>query len=178
MTNNEIICSAAIEQGIYTEEQVEAILASGHMLPLHTFQEWKARGYSVKKGEKAMMHVDLWKYTTRPAKALREAAEAAGEELPDDPHYYKKLSHLFHVSQVRRTDGSDDETGSAGTAPAAPVEQGSDETPAEAAPAPVADQAAPVEQAAETPAAPLSRSEFYNALEALLEDENGQLCLG
>ena len=176
MTNNEIICSAAIEQGIYTEEQVNAILATGHMLPLHTFQEWKARGYSVKKGEKAMMHVDLWKYTTRPAKALREAAEAAGEELPDDPHYYKKLSHLFHVSQVRRTDGSGDETGSAGATPAAPVEQESNETPA-AAPAPVMEQAAP-EQAAETPAAPLSRTEFYKALDALLEDENGQLCLG
>jgi len=176
MTNNEIICSAAVEQGIYTEEQVNAILASGHMIPLHTFQEWKARGYSVKKGEKAMLHVDLWKYTTRPAKALREAAEAAGEELPDDPHYYKKLSHLFHVSQVRRTDGSDDETGSVGTTPAAPVEQGSDETPA-VAPAPVMEQAAP-EQATETPAAPLSRTELYKALDALLEDENGQLCLG
>ena len=104
MTNNEIICSAAIEQGIYTEEQVNAILASGHMIPLHTFQEWKARGYSVKKGEKAMLHVDLWKYTTRPAKALREAAEAAGEELPDDPHYYKKRSHLFTAEQVQRTE--------------------------------------------------------------------------
>ena len=176
MTNNEIIYSAAIDAGIYTQEQADAILASGHMLPLHTFQEWKARGYSVKKGEKAVLHVDLWKYTTRPAKALREAAEAAGEELPDDPHYYKKLSHLFHVSQVRRTDGSGDETGSAGTAPAAPVEQGSDETPA-AAPAPVMEQAAP-EQSSETPAAPLSRTEFYKALDALLEDENGQLFLG
>ena len=169
MTNNEIIYSAAIDAGIYTEEQAAAILASGHMLPLHTFQEWKARGYSVKKGEKAVLHVDLWKYTTRPAKALREAAAAAGEELPDDPHYYKKLSHLFHVSQVRRTDGSDD--GGAGEKPAAP--ETVNETPA-AAPAPVEQPAAPVEQAA----APLSRTEFYKALDALLEDDNGQLFLG
>lgn len=173
MTNNEIIYNAAINAGIYTEEEADAILASGHMLPLHTFQEWKSRGYSVKKGEKACLHVDLWKYTTRPAKALREAAAAAGEELPDDPHYYKKLSHLFHVSQVRRTDGSDD--GDALPTPATPVEQAADEKPAAA---PAVEQAAPVEQEHETTAAPLSRSEFYKALDALLEDDNGQMFLG
>ena len=163
MTNNEIIYSAAIDAGIYTEEQAAAIIASGHMLPLHTFQEWKARGYSVKKGEKAMLHVDLWKFTNKPPKAAREQAAADGRELDDDPHYYKKLSHLFHVSQVRRSDGSD-----AGEKPAAP--EAVNETPAEAA---------PVEQAAsETPAAPLTRSEFHKAVEALLEDDDGQIFLG
>jgi len=110
MTNNEIIYRAAIDAGIYTEEQAAAILSAGEDLPLHTFQEWKTRGYSVKKGEKAVLHVDIWKYTTRPAKGLREAADAAGEDLPDDPHYYKKLSHLFHVLQVRRTDEDANET--------------------------------------------------------------------
>lgn len=155
MTNNDIITSAAIETGIYTEEQAAAILASGHTLPLHTFAEWKARGYSVKKGEKAVLHLYLWKYTTRPSKALRDAAEAAGEELPDDPHYYKKLSHLFHASQVRRMDGSED--GEAGETPAA--------VPAE--------QAAP-----ETPTAPVTRSGFLAELDALMEDDNGQLFLG
>ena len=164
MTNNEIIYSAAIDAGIYTQEQADAILASGHFLPLHTFQEWKARGYSVKKGEKAVLHVDLWKFTNKPPKAAREQAAADGRELEDDPHYYKKLSHLFHVSQVRRSDDTDD--GSAGDTSAA-LEA--------AAPA----EAAPVEQTAnETPAAPLSRSEFHKAVEALLEDDDGQLFLG
>lgn len=160
MTNNDIITSAAIETCIYTEEQAAAILASGHTLPLHTFAEWKARGYSVKKGEKAVLHLYLWKYTTRPSKALRDAAEAAGEELPDDPHYYKKLSHLFHASQVRRMDGSED--GEAGETPAA--------APAEEAPA---EQTAPV-----ISAAPVTRSAFLAELDALMEDDNGQLFLG
>ena len=80
MTNNEIIYSAAIDAGIYTQEQADAILASGHFLPLHTFQEWKARGYSVKKGEKAVLHVDLWKFTNKPPKAAREHAAADGRE--------------------------------------------------------------------------------------------------
>ena len=33
-----------------------------------------------------------------------EEAEEAGEELADDPHYYKKLSHLFMLDQVERTE--------------------------------------------------------------------------
>ena len=101
MTNNEIIYAAAVANGIYTEDEAAAILASGHMLPLHTFQEWKSRGYIVKKGEKARLSVDLWKYTTRPGKAAIEAAKAEGKDPEDDPHYYKKLSHLFHISQVQ-----------------------------------------------------------------------------
>ena len=32
-------------------------------LPFHTFQDWKSRGYSVKKGEHALFTADLWKYT-------------------------------------------------------------------------------------------------------------------
>lgn len=91
MTNNQIIFDAAIAAGIYTEDEATAIIASGHALPLHTFQEWKARGYSVKKGEKACLHVDLWKFTNKPPKAVREQAAADGRELEDDPHYYKNM---------------------------------------------------------------------------------------
>lgn len=39
MTNNEIIYSEAIAAGIYTQDQADAILASGHALPIHTFPE-------------------------------------------------------------------------------------------------------------------------------------------
>lgn len=85
MTNNEIIYSEAIAAGIYTQEQADAILASGHALPLHTFPEWKRLGYSVKKGEKAAVKTRLWKYTTQPTKAAREAAELAGKERTPTP---------------------------------------------------------------------------------------------
>lgn len=49
MTNTEIIINEAVENGLYTMEQIENILASGHMIPLHTFQAWKSAGYIVKK---------------------------------------------------------------------------------------------------------------------------------
>ena len=117
-TNSEIIYKAAVNAGIYTEQQAAAILMSGRALPIHTFMEWKNLGYSVKKGEKAALHVDLWNYTTKPSKAAREQAAAEGKELADDPHYYLKLSHLFTLDQVKRT-GSSDETSDAGEQPAA-----------------------------------------------------------
>lgn len=50
MTNTEIIINEALANGLYTEEQIENILASGHMIPLHTFKAWKDAGYIVKKG--------------------------------------------------------------------------------------------------------------------------------
>lgn len=49
MTNSQIIISEAIANGIYTKEEVEAILESGHMIPVHTFATWKSAGYNVKK---------------------------------------------------------------------------------------------------------------------------------
>jgi len=104
MTNDEIIYKSAISAGIYTEQEAAAILATGRSLPIHTFVEWKLRGYSVKKGEKARLHLDLWMFTDKPGKAAREKAAAEGKELSDDPHYYKKRSHLFTAEQVQRTE--------------------------------------------------------------------------
>lgn len=72
----------------------------------HTFQGWKKRGLSVKKGEKAALVCWLWKWTDKPNAAARKAAEEAGEELNPDPHYYKALSYLFFVDQVERRNES------------------------------------------------------------------------
>ena len=70
----------------------------------HTFAEWKRLGYSVKKGQHAAITCDLWKYTDKPGKAAREAAEAAGTDAPEtDPHFYKAKSHLFHALQVEKS---------------------------------------------------------------------------
>ena len=101
MTNSQIIYNAALAHG-YTEDQLSQLLeAYKGDLPFHTFQEWKARGYSVKKGEHALFTADLWKYTSKPSKATIKAAEEAGKDAPEEsPHYYKKLSHLFSFSQV------------------------------------------------------------------------------
>ena len=101
MTNSQIIYNAALAHG-FTEDQLSQLLdAYKGDLPFHTFQEWKARGYSVKKDEHALFTADLWKYTSKPSKATNKAAEEAGKDAPEEaPHYYKKLSHLFSFSQV------------------------------------------------------------------------------
>ena len=101
MTNSQIIYNAALAHG-FTEDQLSQLLdAYKGDLPFHTFQEWKARGYSVKKGEHALFTADLWKLTSKPSKAMIEAAKEAGKDIPEDaPHYYKKLSHLFSFAQV------------------------------------------------------------------------------
>lgn len=76
---------------------------------VHTFGEWKREGMNIKRGSVAILRADLWMWTDKPSKAQRAAAEArkaAGETDADpdhaDPHYYKKLCHLFSVLQVEK----------------------------------------------------------------------------
>lgn len=80
---------------------LEAFLAAGLF---HTFQYWKACGYSVKKGEHAAITCYLWKYTEKAAKAEIEA-KALPEECEDpehNPRFYKVKAHLFHLGQVKK----------------------------------------------------------------------------
>jgi hypothetical protein len=67
---------------------------------IHTFAEWKARGYYVRKGEKAVTKFTIWNFTNKPNKAAREAAKEAGEEVGTNPHYYMKESYFFTLSQT------------------------------------------------------------------------------
>lgn len=83
-----------------TIADVEIILAAAE---LHTFDHWKKEGKSVKKGETHLIECYLWKYTTRPSKAQREAAEAEGKEAAPAPHFYPTKSHLFSCLQVHDT---------------------------------------------------------------------------
>lgn len=81
-----------------TAHDAEIMLAASE---LHTFDYWKKEGKSVKLHEKALIECYLWKYTTKPSKAQREAAEAEGKEAAPDPHYYPTKSHLFSCLQVQ-----------------------------------------------------------------------------
>lgn len=67
---------------------------------IHTFADWKARGYFVNKGEKAKARFAIWNYTSKPSKKIREAAEAEGKEAAEDPHYYMKEAYFFTISQT------------------------------------------------------------------------------
>lgn len=96
MTNLTIITNAAIQAGIFSADEAEAIIKSGHSLPLHTFAEWKRMGYNVKKGEKACLKCDIWRKSTKKLPVLVD-----GEEVEND-RFYKKTSHFFTFNQVEK----------------------------------------------------------------------------
>ena len=100
MTNVAIITTAAVQAGIFSETEAEAIIKSGRELPLHTFAEWKRLGFMVKKGEKARMQVEIWKKSN---KIVAKATMPDGtEEEIESGRFYKKLSHFFTIDQVQR----------------------------------------------------------------------------
>ena len=103
MTNNEIIFENV--RASFTPAQLaELVNATYTADQFHTFAEWKRMGYSVKKGAKSAITCQLWKYTDKPGKAVREAAEAAGKDAPEtDPHFYMAKAHLFHALQVEKS---------------------------------------------------------------------------
>ncbi len=107
MTNTEIIRKAAEAHGFTLAQLDELAHAFNGDLPFHTYAEWKSRGYHVKRGEKAIFAVELWKYTSKPSKAQQDAqAETTEGETPEEAagHYFKKLSHIFSAAQVERDD--------------------------------------------------------------------------
>ena len=98
MTNYEIIRNEAINNGIYSEEEIEQMEANMEGVPLHTFAFWKMCGYSVRKGEKACVTTYLWRFKKAKKKDLEEAVEIDPET--DPAHYYKAKAFLFHRGQV------------------------------------------------------------------------------
>lgn len=80
-----------------TIEEAEALTAAGNV---HTFDYWKKEGKSVKFGEKHIVECYLWKFTTKPSRAQREAAAEQGKEAAEHPHFYPTKSHLFSCLQV------------------------------------------------------------------------------
>lgn len=62
--------------------------------PIHTFLRWKEYGYSVKKGEKAIAQLEIWKYT--------EKKKTDGEDVEEEnaEHAFKKKAFFFCFAQV------------------------------------------------------------------------------
>lgn len=100
MSNFEIIANSAIGAGIYTKEQVEAIISSGFRLPLHTFAEWKRLGFAVKKGEKASMTCRIWKFSDKKT----ESADDVNVDEADSRYYLTK-AFFFTREQVEEIKG-------------------------------------------------------------------------
>lgn len=98
MTNLNIIANEAIVQGIYTKEQITAMLQRYGGLLIMTFSEWKQRGYTVKKGEHAKIICSIWrKKTSKPNEEVNQ-----NEEIQQDLGFYKKVSYFFTLDQVEK----------------------------------------------------------------------------
>lgn len=82
MTNKEIIAQAALEIGLYTEEEVKKMLENEEEIPLHTINGWNQLGkYRVKDGEEGI-EVRLW----------RKKETGTG--------FYKAKSFLYRLEQL------------------------------------------------------------------------------
>lgn len=82
MNNGQIIEMAKANAGIVEE--------------IHTFKGWKNRGYSVKKGEKTILKVTIWKKPESKDKETGETIEGEG--------FFMKTAHFFGAHQVEISD--------------------------------------------------------------------------
>ncbi|MBR4549249.1 MAG: hypothetical protein IKO83_04940 [Oscillospiraceae bacterium] len=70
--------------------------------PIHTFNYWKERGYSVIKGEKAVIKLTIWKHTERKCKVPEDAnADTAAIMAEPVTCMFMKTSAFFSLSQVQ-----------------------------------------------------------------------------
>lgn len=100
MTNMQLIYSAAIAEGLYSEEEAAELLVRFGRLPLFTFKVWRQMGQSVKKGEHAKLVVRLWQRKNKKKAGDADAeAEADGDRSND---YYLKTCYLFTPEQVEK----------------------------------------------------------------------------
>lgn len=72
---------------------------------IHTFQGWKQRGYSVKKGEKAKAKFPVWKHTAKMLDTNTGNAETdkMNQQINDQggqTNMFMKVSAFFTSAQV------------------------------------------------------------------------------
>ena len=108
MTNAEIIMKESIRlmnagelkgSGTRAKVEIEGKLEEIELPEeIHTFNGWKERGYSVKKGEHSRIKISIWKHTAREKKP----EEKNGSKADDVPveNMFLKLSAFFTFAQV------------------------------------------------------------------------------
>ncbi len=62
--------------------------------PIHTFNYWKECGYIVRKGQKAVTKLTIWKHTTK------QPRQEDGEDTQPESRMFMKSSAFFALSQV------------------------------------------------------------------------------
>ena len=73
--------------------------------PIHTFQAWKQLGYIVKKGEKSIATIRIWKYSKKQLGEVPVTNLLTGEtvsEPVEDERMFKKDAYFFKASQVEK----------------------------------------------------------------------------
>jgi hypothetical protein len=115
MTNAQIILNESIslmEQGILKGSgqfgQIETETGTITIeLPeaIHTFNGWKALGYSVKKGEKSSIKFPIWKHTTKmlntdTGNAELDKMNTQINEQGGQTNMFMKMSAWFTAAQV------------------------------------------------------------------------------
>ena len=93
MTNFKIIMNSAIQNGIFTQQQIENFLSKNTHPPIFTYQEWQKQGFQVKKGEKAKMTCEIW----MPKKQTQEEIENNEEK-----EFFVKKAYFFTQEQVEK----------------------------------------------------------------------------
>ena len=68
---------------------------------IHTYQHWKTLGYQVRKGEKAIAELMIWKYSQRKASEEETEEEASGKS----GKCFMKRSFFFSAGQVDKIEG-------------------------------------------------------------------------
>lgn len=88
MTNREIIATECGMLGIEYDDNI------------YSFAEWKKKGYSVKKGQKAIIKTGLWTICSAKEVLKNEDGTPAGEQKVNK--FFMKTTALFHESQVEK----------------------------------------------------------------------------
>lgn len=94
---------AAQNMGAYSDcntmnELLKAFYAEAGHTELKTFQQWKENGYSVKRGEKAIL---LWG-TPKATKESRQAAAEEGKNEDEAKEDFFPLAYMFSNKQVHK----------------------------------------------------------------------------
>lgn len=108
MTNAMIILVESVklmEQGVLkaTGQKIIVEMADGKKeidVPeqIHTYKKWKALGYQVKRGSKAVAQFPIWKYTASKKK------EESEEEAQAQGHCFMKVASFFTAEQVEKVE--------------------------------------------------------------------------
>ena len=64
---------------------------------IHSFSRWKEYGYGVKRGEKAIAKVEIWKCVEAKKK---EEEKPESKETEEKDRMFKKMAFFFSPSQV------------------------------------------------------------------------------